>query len=459
MTKAAATITWINHASYLLKVGEIGLLTDPWFDGSAFNNGWELLSPFAVSEQLLAQVTHIWISHEHPDHFSIASLKKFSAERRKQIQLLFQKTRDQRVVTFCRKLGFQVRELPLHELVRLDDSVSVICGNHRHMDSWLLTEYDGKKILNINDCSIVSTEQAQRVARYTGTVDLLFTQFGYANWIGNPEHKSRREKAVADHLEYIRAQCSVFQPKWVVPFASFVRFSNVYNRYLNAEQATVHRAVEFIQKEGLARPVALYPGDTWNLGSAHDNRPALEKYAADYSKPQPEAVPASVPWEKLKSLSDDYVLRVGKRNNRLAMRLLYATGFVRPIHVRLRDTEETATFDALRGLRKAPPKTSPDFVTDSDSLAFCLKEDFGAETLYVNGRYESHARHDKDFFRNFYFSILNNQGYDFPMGAAKFVLQEKVLWRFRLLLNGWLPKSKLSSNDLLSPNAAASSAT
>ena len=37
-------MTFVNHASVILSDGEITLITDPWIFGSAFNNGWELLS-------------------------------------------------------------------------------------------------------------------------------------------------------------------------------------------------------------------------------------------------------------------------------------------------------------------------------------------------------------------------------------------------------------------------------
>ena len=35
-------ISLISHASILIKVDDIQILTDPWFFGTAFNDGWEL---------------------------------------------------------------------------------------------------------------------------------------------------------------------------------------------------------------------------------------------------------------------------------------------------------------------------------------------------------------------------------------------------------------------------------
>ena len=37
-------LKFINHASYLVENEKTILLHDPWLEGRAFNNGWELLS-------------------------------------------------------------------------------------------------------------------------------------------------------------------------------------------------------------------------------------------------------------------------------------------------------------------------------------------------------------------------------------------------------------------------------
>ena len=36
-------LNFINHASVLISNKGIGLLSDPWYQGSAFNDGWKLI--------------------------------------------------------------------------------------------------------------------------------------------------------------------------------------------------------------------------------------------------------------------------------------------------------------------------------------------------------------------------------------------------------------------------------
>jgi metal-dependent hydrolase (beta-lactamase superfamily II) len=55
------------------------------------------------------KINYIWISHEHPDHFSPKDIVNFP--KKKNIKIIFQNTKDKRVVSFLKKKGFQIIEL------------------------------------------------------------------------------------------------------------------------------------------------------------------------------------------------------------------------------------------------------------------------------------------------------------------------------------------------------------
>ena len=96
-------ISLINHASALITHHAIRFLSDPWYQNSAFNDGWDLLyqNPENEIDTLLSQVTHLYLSHEHPDHFSIAFFKKYQTILNKNnVTIFIQKTRDQRIFNF-----------------------------------------------------------------------------------------------------------------------------------------------------------------------------------------------------------------------------------------------------------------------------------------------------------------------------------------------------------------------
>ena len=71
MDKYKTTIEFINHASVLLKYNQTGILSDPWYFNSVFNKGWRLIYENNIEyiKETLNKVSHIYISHEHPDHF------------------------------------------------------------------------------------------------------------------------------------------------------------------------------------------------------------------------------------------------------------------------------------------------------------------------------------------------------------------------------------------------------
>ena len=65
-------IEFVNHASVLISCNEISILSDPWYFSSIFNQGWRLIYENQIKyiEEVLSRTTHIFISHEHPDHFN-----------------------------------------------------------------------------------------------------------------------------------------------------------------------------------------------------------------------------------------------------------------------------------------------------------------------------------------------------------------------------------------------------
>ena len=93
-------ITFLNHASFIIQERYFKLCCDPYLFGSAFNNGFNLLKEEDHEEQL-KNLTHIFFSHEHPDHFAISFLKKINENQRTKITILYQETFDKRIKKFC----------------------------------------------------------------------------------------------------------------------------------------------------------------------------------------------------------------------------------------------------------------------------------------------------------------------------------------------------------------------
>jgi hypothetical protein len=164
------------------------LVVDPWLDGRAFNHSWSLVTPTRFRHQDFAHVTHLWISHEHPDnpdHFAPSNVTRIPAEARARITVLYQRTEDRRVAAFCRKLGLaEVVELEARGRHSLGPEFEVQLGRPPNdSDSWLYAHVGGWSVLNLNDCVFRTPSDLRRIRRRVGTVDLLLTQF--STWTGN----------------------------------------------------------------------------------------------------------------------------------------------------------------------------------------------------------------------------------------------------------------------------------
>ena len=439
-----STITFVNHASVIFSYKKIHLITDPWLFGSAFNNNWDLISKSKMQTDDFENITHIWFSHEHPDHFAVQVLYSIPEKIRKKIHVLFQDTLDHRVAKKCRELGFHVTEMKHNKLYKLDDEFNVKCNPYGFYDSWLYLEIGRKKILNINDCGIDSYSQSKYVRKFTGDIDLLLTQYGYAARIGDPEDVDLRKAASKEKLNRIKIQAEVFNPKQIIPFASFIYFSHVDNAYMNDQVNKIRNVEQFIKQNTNAKPIILYPGDKWTICEERDNAKSVELYEQDFAAEHKfhENSPV-ITLEELKNLGDVYNKKIRGRNNSFLIKFFHSISFFKTAKIYLKDLEIPVLFDLINGVQESNfLKKNADIITDSDSLAFTLKFDFGSETIFVGARFRRSGGNSLNFLRSFMIGTLNNNGRTFPLGVISFLLKERGVWK------GMFLQALIGSDDL-----------
>jgi UDP-MurNAc hydroxylase len=221
--------------------------------------------------------------HEHPDHLSIPTIKALPAEWKASVVALFQKHYDSEVIDWLRTQGFkEVRELPHAVWVELSSRCRVACYQVGHMDSALAIRGEGRTIFNLNDCDTPSVT-LRRLARKMGHVDLLLDQFSIAGWCGNPEDVQRRRTTARQILDKFVRDVECINPDYVLPFASFVRFSHEENSYMNSSVNTLD---DIAAKVDQSRLLVMYPGDVWDFeqGGVGDSETAKSKYRHDWSE-------------------------------------------------------------------------------------------------------------------------------------------------------------------------------
>jgi hypothetical protein len=405
-------IQFINHASVKLITAQARITSDPWYFGAAFNNGWDLISSPAESMEWGSDATHFWLSHEHPDHFSVGF---FKSTPNRGARVLFQKTADQRVASFLRSQGFAVDEIPEGESFEVAPGETMRIGRDGFYDSWNLFRADGRVILNINDCELKTERDLLRLRAEVGPIDVLLTQFSYAAWKGGKANKPLRELAAREKLATVRRQIDCLQPKYVIPFASFVYFSHIENFYLNDSINQASDAADIIESAGCI-PIIMKPGDVWTVGAPRDNADAIAFWrnavASIETLPrhevtQPVLLPELIPH------CEQYRQKVFKKNAKWLIRLASMTpglSAFRPLVIRLTDIDKTVRFSFFGTLREAPHGSQADAEMSSESLDFIFLNEFGYDTLSVNGRFEASGEGFARMTKNFAVGSLNALG-------------------------------------------------
>ena len=263
-------ITFLNHASFIVEYKQFKILNDPYLFNSAFNNGWNLLKEIDHKD-LLNDVTHIYFSHEHPDHFSIPFLKSISAKERQKIKVIYQETFDKRVKKFCEGLGYKIQEIKNLKEIYISDDFFITIGKVPFYDSWINYRINNKNILNVNDCVLDNPDVVHSIKTKLKNIDVLFSQFSYANFI--PEEQQK--KIATQCFERIKLQDKILKPFFIVPFASFIYFSHKENCEMNKNINTIQSTHNYITKNCNAHPIILKPNENWNLNKK-DNYKSLK---------------------------------------------------------------------------------------------------------------------------------------------------------------------------------------
>jgi UDP-MurNAc hydroxylase len=410
-------IVWINHAGFELQTEGLRIVCDPWLDGLAFNQSWALLSKTKFRPDDFLGVDYLWFSHEHPDHFSPSDIRSVPPQIRASIKVLFQRTNDGRLAKFCRELGFkEVRELRDWERFELGYGVSITVKSVVD-DSLCFIKTPHWTYLNINDCVAANSKAFHEgVAARVGPVDILLTQFSFANWAGNPDDPVPMRALASEKLEQIDVQLDAYHPKALIPFASFVWFCRPDNFHLNVGSNRIGAVHARFSKR--IDCVVLYPGDVYEVGSKHDSAGALEKYDFDerlQSKPlEIEELP--VQRNALDALSRDHLKKMHEQNGMWIFLPLRLSGFIRPVKIYLTDLDQALTYSMFKGiLWTSTPREMADIEFASGALAQMLRYGTGYETLYISGRFtELRVGSRFDLSKNFVVLRRNEHGQFFP---------------------------------------------
>ena len=400
---------FVNHSSFIISKDNFSLASDPWIEGSVFNNSWDLLveTP-AKSIKNLTNSNYVWFSHEHPDHFNPRNLNIFSNNN----TFLFQKTKDRRVVSYLSKISKNIIELSSENTIKICDNFTFRIIPFQYLDSFSITKINNITILNLNDCDIKKISQLEYIKNICGKIDILLVQFSYAIGKSNvDEIKQRKDWAKAILLK-LSKNIKFLNPKVVIPFASFCFFSNYNNFYLNDSINKIDYTIKFLQENNPnIKFKCFYPGDVWDLKSDFDINVALNKYNLQYKKIKPKVQNVKkFNYSDLNVVSKKFI-KITKENNNLFSIYNLLNKKFHNIYFLLTDLNKIYFFDFENGLVEKDfiKKDFPLCKLDSETLFQLFSSGYGYDSLIIGGRFEANKKGLKCLDKIFKFQAKNYQ--------------------------------------------------
>ena len=159
-------ITTICHASVLVEVDGMRILTDPWIVGPTYANNHWIYPPSKILPEDIGKVDYIFMSHGHEDH-----LQKYTLDR------LLPYNRDTKVIIpdykikwwepAVRSFGLKNTILVEHDAsLKLSDktNISVFINDKGDMDASLLVSNNSDNVFIQTD-NLMSYEEAERIGK------------------------------------------------------------------------------------------------------------------------------------------------------------------------------------------------------------------------------------------------------------------------------------------------------
>ncbi len=214
----------LAHASFVLKAKGIEVLFDPWFTGDAYWGSWRLWPENPIDIAKLSSITHVVVTHPHPDHFNLDSLKFLDPS----VHFLFPDFISQIIPDTLAKLGFSNLS-PIAWETRFEILPDVHLAFLRPNTMW----EDSAVLIRVNDwiwLNQVDAGAPLEDALVPHGVDLLSSSFdtgasGYPLTYDLTPEKTRSilKNSKLQVLGSIAQRCDAIGAKHFAPFAGWWR--------------------------------------------------------------------------------------------------------------------------------------------------------------------------------------------------------------------------------------------
>ena len=211
------------------------LVTDPWVVDGAYFGSWTI--SHQIPERQLENIKRsefVWLSHGHPDHLSVPSLKLLESKK-----ILLPDHVGGRIADDLRNLKFDVTVLKDRVWTQLSRRIKVLSISDYNQDGILLADINGTLVLDLNDTSPRGWGSFVRkiISQYDESFLLQLFGYGDADMINYfSETGERIEPRAALKLPVGAVMARVADAlgvRYVVPFSSLHKYQRADSAWAN----------------------------------------------------------------------------------------------------------------------------------------------------------------------------------------------------------------------------------
>lgn len=271
------TLRTLGHACLALyREGENPLLvTDPWLVGSVYWRSWWLQN-YPSQEEIawLAKSVRIYVTHEHPDHFHMPTIRRLGCGP----EYLFPALAERGYLAFMTRHGYRAKIVAPLQWQVIGDGVSILSIPVWNDDSLLLVDTPSALILNLNDAKPPPPVLGalRRIADRVGKPKILLSSYSPASLVNSflDETGIVSLKPARHYVDYICRLCDRLAADFYMPFASQAVFNRLDSRWANDYRTTY----EHLRSDWQSRTRLLPPYTTLDLAEFTHHSTAPEHY-------------------------------------------------------------------------------------------------------------------------------------------------------------------------------------
>ena len=238
-------LQYLTSASVIINDKNTSILCDPWLVDGEYYGSWCHFPELNFKPEDFNYVDFIYLSHIHPDHSSVKTLKKMN----KNIPILIHSYATKFFKNMIERLGFKVIELEHNKRTHLKENlyINILAADncnpelcHKYfgcsivenkfgstsIDSMAVFDNGDEVLVNTNDCPyLLANETASIIKSQYSKIDVLLVGYTSASAFPQCFEMTTNQKIIEKkrlqsmYVEYAEKYVELLRPKYFFPFA------------------------------------------------------------------------------------------------------------------------------------------------------------------------------------------------------------------------------------------------